>query len=358
MKKRFPAFFLALALCVGLVVPAFAADTKSITAAGITFETMVTDRYESWKSSSEGFSWAAGAGAEAEFEYSVGRINFGPENGVSSFWAYLVDDDVTLDFHVKNGDKFYMEGYYLSVGDPEILGEDAYAATCIGGGTFTAWEDDLVVDRALIDKYFPGANYVYCYRGAYASNITFDETINVVFADEDAVPRTVPGFTDLLPWCDAEALWASWKNITNGYGGKTTFAPGKDCTQAQILTFLWRAKDRPEAAQAPITAAASYQNAINWAYEKKMIDGSFNPDAPCTRSQAMMFIWQAFSEPEVEKAASFSDVDADAPYAQAVSWAVEKGVTKGYGGSDTFAPNRVCSRGEIVTFLFRAFTTN
>ena len=86
-----------------------------------------------------------------------------------------------------------------------------------------------------------------------------------------------------------------------------------------------------------------------------MIDNSFNPDTPCTRSQAVAYIWRAQDEPEAKEAASFSDVDADAPYAAAVSWAVEKGITKGYGGSDTFAPNRVCSRGEIVCFLYRAY---
>ena len=162
-------------------------------------------------------------------------------------------------------------------------------------------------------------------------------------------------FTDVPSWFETEVAWAAQKGITNGYGGKTTFAPNVDCTQAQILTFLWRAEGKLQAAKAPITTAASYQDAINWAYEKEMIDGSFDPDAPCTRAQAVQYIWKALGEKKAAEAASFSDVAADAPYAGAVSWAVEKGVTKGYGGSDTFAPDRVCNRGEIAAFLYRAY---
>ena len=70
----------------------------------------------------------------------------------------------------------------------------------------------------------------------------------------------------------------------------------------------------------------------------------------------MWYIWQARDFPEAAEAASFSDVDGDAPYAGAVSWAVEKGVTKGSGsGGNTFAPDRVCTRGEIAAFLYRAY---
>ena len=165
-----------------------------------------------------------------------------------------------------------------------------------------------------------------------------------------------PAFTDVLPWCADGVAWAVEKSITNGYGSRTIFAPGVDCSQIQILTMLWRAEDKPSGTAAVFSdLAGDYAHAANWAYEKGMIDDSFNPNAPCTRSQAVSYIWQAREKPEAAETASFSDVDAGAPYIDAVSWAVEKGVTKGYGGSDTFAPSRVCSRGEIVTFLYRAY---
>lgn len=165
-------------------------------------------------------------------------------------------------------------------------------------------------------------------------------------------------FTDLYSWCDKEARWAAQEGITNGYGGKSTFAPGVDCTQAQILTFLWRARGEPQAGRAPVTTAASYQAAVNWAYEEGMTGDSFDPDAPCTRSQAVWYIWKALGEPLAGETASFTDVDAGSSYAQAVSWAAEKGVTEGSGNGDgTFAPGRVCTRGEIACFLYRAYSS-
>ena len=100
--------------------------------------------------------------------------------------------------------------------------------------------------------------------------------------------------------------------------------------------------------------AAYYQDAINWACEKGLIDDSFNPDALCTRAQAVWYIWKVLNEPSAP-ASSFADMGGYEKYAKAVSWAVESGVTNGYGSSDTFAPGRVCSRGEIAAFLYRAY---
>lgn len=170
-----------------------------------------------------------------------------------------------------------------------------------------------------------------------------------------AAPAKTSGFTDVPSWFEKEVRWAADKGITKGYGGGATFAPDIKCPHTQILTFLWRAEDRPAASsQAPFTVAASYQDAVNWAYEEGLIDDSFEPDALCTRSQAVWYIWQARNTPKAAEAAGFSDVDADAPYAGAVSWAVEKGVTDGYGGN-SFAPDLVCTRGEIAAFLYRAY---
>ena len=102
------------------------------------------------------------------------------------------------------------------------------------------------------------------------------------------------------------------QGITNGAGGATTFAPTLECTHDQILTFLWRAEGKPAAAKAPVTAASYYQDAIDWAYEKGFIDNSFQPSAPCTRAQAVWYIWKALGEPNASKAAAFTDVDAGA----------------------------------------------
>ncbi len=167
-------------------------------------------------------------------------------------------------------------------------------------------------------------------------------------------PTPAPVFTDLLPWCATEAQWAVEQGITNGAGSATTFLPMTVCDHSQILTFLWRASGKPEAAQAPITVASYYQDAINWAYEKGMIDESFQSDAPCTRAQAVTYIWQAKDKPQAAETAGFPDVAEDASYIDAVNWAAEKGVTGG-DQNGNFAPDRVCTRGEIVTFLYRAY---
>ena len=191
--------------------------------------------------------------------------------------------------------------------------------------------------------------------GSYAERYAKENNIPFV-AIGSSDPTPAPAFTDTPAWCAKEAQWAVEQGITNGAGGATTFAPTLECTHDQILTFLWRAEGKPAAAKAPVTAASYYQDAIDWAYEKGFIDNSFQPSAPCTRAQAVWYIWKALGEPNASKAAAFTDVDAGADYAAAVSWAVEKGVTKGYGGEDTFAPDRVCGRGEIVCFLHRAYT--
>ena len=161
-----------------------------------------------------------------------------------------------------------------------------------------------------------------------------------------------PTFTDVPAgnWAFDPVAWAVENGVTNGYGAKDKFAPAVECTEAQILTFLYRAN---RGGGTPV--AEDMNEAVSWAREKGMIDESFKQNTPCTRAQAVKFIWEAFGKQTATKPASFTDVDKSADYAEAVSWAVEKKVTKGYGGNDTFAPDRVCNRGEIVTFLHRAY---
>lgn len=367
MKKRFLAIILALAMCIGLAVPAFAADTGSVTASGISFNAITTSQYESYRASleesvAEGYSWAPALleefGETAAFQYHIGLINYGPEDGFRDFWPYLVKDDVVLDFNVKEGEKFTMEGYYLSVGEPEISGVTTYVATYIGGGTFTAREDGYLADKALIDQYYPGANYVYCYRGDYNPDISEEETIRIVFADENAVPRTVPSFTDVLAnaYYAAPVAWAVQNEITSGTGDNR-FSPAQDCTNAQILTFIWRAYGKPEPAiDDPFANSIpdGYKSAAVWAYEKGMVSGTaFDADKPCTRAMAMTYLWQAAGSPETELSGKFTDVAAGAPYAQAVAWAVANGITQG-ATDTTFAPENICQRGQIAVFLYNA----
>lgn len=163
-----------------------------------------------------------------------------------------------------------------------------------------------------------------------------------------------PAFTDVPQWCAAAVDWAVAENITQGMGdGK--FEPGASCTNAMILTFLWRAQGEPKASStAPITVDPYYQDAINWAYETYMIDASFDPDAYCTRASAVNYIYRSAFYIFSSGHSSFSDVPGNAPYINAVDWAASHGVTNGTGNG-MFSPDKICNRGEIITFLYRAY---
>ena len=147
--------------------------------------------------------------------------------------------------------------------------------------------------------------------------------------------------------------WAVENEITTGTSD-TAFSPKQDCTNAQILTFLWRACGKPEPTiDNPFTNKISdtYLQAAVWAYEKGMVSGdTFDASELCTRAMAMTYIWQSAGSPAPGEAAAFTDVPADAAYAQAVAWAVEQDVTTGTSQTE-FSPDGVCSRGQIVTFL-------
>ena len=173
-------------------------------------------------------------------------------------------------------------------------------------------------------------------------------------AEQPANPGANPAanpFTDVAessPFYQA-ILWAVEKEITNG-ATPTTFGPGNTCTVSHILTFLWRASDKPGAEE----GAADRDAAAKWAVEQEMIAEDADLTAPCTRAMAVTFMWKAAGSPEAETDKAFTDVAEDAEYAQAVAWAVENGVTAGTGDGATFSPDNTCTRGQIVTFLYRA----
>ena len=154
--------------------------------------------------------------------------------------------------------------------------------------------------------------------------------------------------------------WAVDKGITNGLSD-TMFGPYESCTRAQIVTFLWRAAGSPEpktvSSFSDVPASAYYAKAVAWAVENGITNGmtatEFAPDAICTRGQSVTFLYRALGK-KVESSANFTDVKSDAFYADAVNWAVASDVTNGTSAT-TFSPNADCTRAEIVTFLYRAY---
>ena len=154
--------------------------------------------------------------------------------------------------------------------------------------------------------------------------------------------------------------WAVKNGITTGVGNDL-FAPEQPCTRAQIVTFLWRAAGSPEPKTASsftdVPASAYYAKAVAWAVENGITNGMtatmFAPDATCTRGQSVTFLYRALKG-TASGSANFTDVKSDAFYADAISWAVANNVTNGTSNT-TFSPNADCTRAEIVTFLYRAY---
>ena len=156
--------------------------------------------------------------------------------------------------------------------------------------------------------------------------------------------------------------WAADKGITGGIGNGL-FGSDQPCTRAQIVTFLWRAAGSPEpkgdvAGMTDVAGGSYYEKAVAWAVENGVTtgagDGKFSPDATCTRAQAVTFLARALNA-KATNAAEFSDVPTDSYFADAVAWAAANGVTEGVG-SGLFGPNNNCTRAQIVTFLWRAYT--
>lgn len=130
------------------------------------------------------------------------------------------------------------------------------------------------------------------------------------------------------------------------------------CSQAHILTFLWRAAGRPQPTIASpyintaVKPGQYFYEAFVWAWEKGLISNIYlDPNSPCSRSDVVTYLWKLEGSPD-NGSSAFDDVPASAPYAKAVAWAVAKGITNGTSAT-TFSPAMTCTRGQIVTFLWR-----
>lgn len=154
--------------------------------------------------------------------------------------------------------------------------------------------------------------------------------------------------------------WAVEKGITEGTSA-TTFSPDASCTRAQMVTFLWRAAGSPAPKSTvnpfkDVSSSDYYYNAVLWAIENGITTGvsadRFAPGATVSRAQTVTFLYRANGSPAAN-GASFGDVAADEYYANAVAWAVQNGITTGTGNGK-FTPNAPCTRGQIVTFLYRS----
>ena len=186
-------------------------------------------------------------------------------------------------------------------------------------------------------------------------------TVEASFKEE--FPDLPNPFSDLAPsdFCYDAVMWAVGRDITGGIGNYT-FGPNLPCTRAQAVTFLWRAagSPEPETRVMPFTdvpVGSYYYNAVLWAIENGITEGTsdtmFSPDATCSRAQIVTFLWRAGGSPAASGNSAFTDVASDAYYAAAVIWAEKNDVTGGIGGG-LFGSNNDCTRGQIVTFIYRS----
>ena len=211
------------------------------------------------------------------------------------------------------------------------------------GYTFAGWFSDKALTKAVTSV-----------------KLTANTTVYAKWTQNGTAQNPFVDVKEGAYYYDA-VLWAVEQKITSGTSA-TTFSPDASCTRAQMVTFLWRAAGSPkvENGKNPFTdvkADAYYYDAVLWAVEKGVTSGTsattFSPDATVTRGQTVTFLYRNAGSPEVSGTMPFTDVEADAYYAKAVQWAVQQKITTGTSET-TFSPMSDCTRGQIVTFLYRA----
>lgn len=269
-------------------------------------------------------------------------------------------------------------GFYslLNMKNPNANGGLLFCLIVTSDTRWRNWPHTYLCREFKID----GQQYYLVYNGP--SDVRFDyndpacrEEYQMMYADTDQKiidkiiyhvgsddPDDSPSpFSDVFSddYYKEAVEWAVEQGIANGTGnGK--FSPEAACTRAQIVTFLWRAAGSPEPTSglsmfSDVKTNEYYEKAVRWAIEQGITNGTgngkFSPEAACTRGQAVTFLWRAAGEPSAGTA-GFSDVCASDYYAPAVNWAVQNDVTAGTG-NNRFSPNWKCTRAQIVTFLYR-----
>ncbi len=295
------------------------------------------------------------------------------------------------------------DGYYTVSGSFTVAGEDLPVnVTMTEIAYYTVTYTDGVEDAEIFaDQSFTVAENTttpafegtiaregYTFKGwtpAVAATVTADATYVAIFEKIPEEPKdpvvpeepkdpvdpvdpeepAEPVFEDVPAdayYADA-VVWAAKNKVTTGVK-EGAFAPEVMCTRAQVVTFLWRAAGEPKASAdtevsfADIEEGSYYYDAVVWAVENGITNGvsatEFAPDAVCTRAQVVTFLWRAAGEPKAEAEMSFDDVAEGTYYYDAVLWAAENKITNGVSATE-FAPANECTRAQAITLLYRAF---
>jgi len=356
MKKRLLSLALALILSLSLSVPALAAGQPG--------DTTVTDAKGNVYTLSKPILYTIPVSdldiIQGDDFYELTRI----KEEVSVIYAIPVDTLVTapdggwlngmLGVYLTEENGTFKPSYEVGPGYPDktILYEEGDEGILLGhicsfGGTIDESSGYLTDDAVN--------------NGWIAFFVPWNEKAGNPFASS-ATPTnpSKPAFTDVADnaFYAEPVAWAVEKNITSGTTA-TTFSPDETCTKAQILSFLWRAKGSPEPISktnpfSDIKTSDYFYKAALWAKEKGLVSGTaFGGNTPCTRSATVTYLWKLAGSPSASSSA-FTDVPQTEKYAQAVAWAVQQGITSGTSAT-TFSPDATCTRGQIVTFLYRAY---
>lgn len=230
---------------------------------------------------------------------------------------------------------------------------------------------DITVDVCSNDKSTPkafllGSNQ-FTYFTPKAESLTSRYNVEPNKYVSSVVAVTKPSFiyTDIKQsdWYYDAVEWAASNNITNGIGSGL-FSPNAKSTRAQLVTLCYRMAGRPYVPPkstifTDIAPDARYYDAVIWATENGLTNGisdnTFMPDKQCTRAEIVTMLYRMAGSPCVTHDDIFKDVPSDHFAHDAISWAYACGITSGCG-NNTFRPNRVCTRAEIVTFMYRYAT--
>ena len=355
-----------------------------------------------------------GDGAMQNFERHSGTITHQDEDGVNStpgfassgstYWLRIEKDgDSYVCFRSSDGESFTEMFSYKDSGiEADNLVIDAYTGMTTGykftlkaltfeGGELPPEVDKTALQQAIRDYEFISTTIytpdsIGALQAAVRAGKLVNQNENATQAEVDAAAQAIldayaalelqpdePPFEfddvkDTNKFYYAPVYWAfnHQPQVTNG-ATDTTFNPDGACTRGHVVTFLWRAagEPAPNTTTSPFTdlkESAFYYRAVLWAVENGITTGAskttFAPGKPCTRGQIVTFLWRFRNSPEPKSTENpFGDVTESAFYYKAVLWAVENNVTSGTG-KGKFSPDATCTRGQVVTFLCRAAAEN
>ena len=245
-------------------------------------------------------------------------------------------------------------GEYQVTVEPTCTEQGEHERTCTVCGVSERWPLPAL-DHDLVETVLVEPTYYTTGRSAYHCS-------RCDYAFEEDKPEKEP-FIDVAhnSFCRDAVIWAIENGVTTGVTADC-FQPNSPCTRGQAVTFLWRSAGKPEYSEDAPQFEDVGQNrfcydSVCWAVENgvtKGMDGvHFAPDTACTRGQIVTFLWRSAGCPEpTGEEMPFQDVKAGSYCETAVQWAVESGITKGVK-ENQFQPNAICNRGQIVTFLYR-----